>query len=119
MTKKLFTLAGLCSLVLSAVAQTLSVQTPRTTLLLSATQGEKAKIIYYGSRLEGSDLETAARVELTQDAYPVYGMNCPVEAALSVQHPDGNCSLDLVVENATQREGAGCTITTIELKDKL
>ena len=68
MTKKLFTLAGLCCLVLSAVAQTLSVQTPRTTLLLSATQGEKAKIIYYGSRLEGSDLETAARVELTQDA---------------------------------------------------
>lgn len=119
MTKKLIALAGFYCLILSAVAQTLSVQTPRTTLLLSAPQGEKAKIIYYGSRLEGCDLETAARIELAQDAYPVYGMNCPVEAALSVQHPDGNCSLDLVVENATQREGAGCTITTIELKDKL
>ena len=119
MTKKLIALAGFCCLVLSAMAQTLSVHTPRTTLLLSAPQGEKAKIIYYGNRLTGTDLDMAARVEQAQDAYPAYGLNCPVEAALAVQHPDGNCSLDLVVEQSAQREEADYVLTTIVLKDRI
>lgn len=119
MTKKLISLTGLLCLALTAVAQTLSVNTPRTTLLLSAPQGEKAKIIYYGARLSGTDLDMAARVETAQDAYPAYGMNCPVEAALAVQHSDGNCSLDLVVEQSAQREEADCVVTTIALKDKV
>lgn len=52
-------------------------------------------------------------------AYPVYGLNCPSESALSVTHGDGNMTLQLEVIKVDTRKEQTADITTIRLKDKV
>ncbi len=52
-------------------------------------------------------------------AYPVFGIESKSEAALQVQHSDGNLSLELVVTGVEQREDAAATYLEITQKDKV
>lgn len=103
----------------NASAQQVVVATPNTTMALSAPKGGELKHIYYGTRLDASDLSNIEAAQSAQRAFPVHGMYTPLETALSVKHADGNMSLQLVVNNVTNRQEANADVTVIELVDKV
>ena len=91
------------------------VNTPKTTLMLAANEGQTPRIHYYGSRIKADQAhEVYDAMSINYDAYPAFGRNSFDETALSVTHFDGNMSTELVVTGSRQ-EG---DLTIITLKDK-
>lgn len=118
--KRLFTLSTTLILGVSCLmAQNIYIQTPNTSLVISASKGEAAKTIYYGERLSETDKENIASNHTAFKTYPEYGLSCPSEIALSVVHHDKNMTLDLVVENTSSTNADNYQLTTISLKDKV
>lgn len=102
-------------------AQQVNVNTPHTTLLLQAEQGKQLQVLYYGTRLSEADAAQVASTAQAHDAYPAYGLNCPVEAALAVTHADGNMTLQLDVQQVNTRaeEATASDVTVVTLKDRV
>ncbi|MFV0346033.1 MAG: alpha-galactosidase [Bacteroidales bacterium] len=101
-------------------AERINISTPNTSLVLSADVGGELKFIYYGSKLTASDLQNISSAESgSYDAYPVYGLNCPVETALAVKHADGNMTLQMEVKGIDTKRETNAVITTIKMKDKV
>lgn len=101
-------------------AKDVLISTPRTTLLLQANEGEQLRVAYYGSRIEADDVAAVYAAEAnSKEAYPAFGTGCQDETALSVQHADGNLTLDLAVQSVETSEEASATLTTVTLKDRL
>ena len=110
-------LLSIFSLTLSqtASAQDVFVNTPKTTLLLSAVEGQTPRIHYYGSRLSPNEShEVYDPTSINSDAYPAFGRDSFDETALSVTHADGNMSTELAV-TGSRTDG---DMTIITLKDK-
>ena len=121
MKKCMTMLAGALMLAGQAVAVPVEVGTPRTSLVLEATEGQELKQLYYGSKLSAADLSVLhAAGGASRAAYPVYGSSfCQGETALAVSHADGNLSLDLAVTGVDVRDDGDATLTTVSLKDKV
>lgn len=117
---KLYLLAGLSFLAGNTMAQHICISTPNTSLVLNAPNGGELKYLYYGSKLSETDLQHINEASnCNHTAYPVYGMNCPGEAALSVKHADGNMSTQMEVVSVSTNQENQSTLTTIHLKDKV
>lgn len=117
---KLYLLAGLSFLAGNAMAQHICISTPNTSLVLNAPNGGELKYLYYGSKLSETDLQHINDASnCNHTAYPVYGMNCPGEAALSVKHADGNMSTQMEVVSVSTNQEKQSTLTTVHLKDKV
>ena len=97
------------------------ISTPNTSLLITATPGEKSKFQYYGSRISEQDIQGVYDSGLVfgVESYPVFGLNTPGERAMAVAHPDGNMSLDLVVEQVYQYVSDEAEVTEVCMKDKV
>ena len=96
------------------------INTCSLSLVLDARPGKPLKFLYFGDRLCGSDVRTLLSSGMQAlDAYPVYGMNCPSEAALSVVHPDGDMTLELVVEDVSVVQEPDAVVTRVRLKDTI
>lgn len=97
------------------------ISTPNTSLLITAVPGEKSKFQYYGSRISDKDIQGIydSGLAFGVESYPVFGLNTAGERAMAVTHPDGNMSLDLVVEQARQYETDDANMTEIRMKDKV
>ena len=116
----MYLLTGLSLLSMALSAENICVSTPNTSLVINASEGQELKFIYYGEKLSEDDLKNISSSGLPQfPAYPVYGMNCPGEAALAVKHADGNMSLQMEVEKTASRTENNAVITTITMKDKV
>lgn len=116
----MYLLTGLGLLSMALSAENICVSTPNTSLVINASEGQELKFIYYGEKLSEDDLKNISSSGLPQfPAYPVYGMNCPGEAALAVKHADGNMSLQMEVEKTASRTENNAVITTITMKDKV
>lgn len=86
--------------------------------VLYAEPGKALKFLYFGESIGESDMKTLLDSGMPAlDAYPVYGMNCPAEPALSVVHPNGDMTLELVVESVSEEEEENARVTRIRLKD--
>ena len=96
------------------------ISTPNTSLLITATPGEKSKF-QYGSRISEQDIQGVYDSGLVfgVESYPVFGLNTPGERAMAVAHPDGNMSLDLVVEQVYQYVSDEAEVTEVCMKDKV
>lgn len=118
--KRISGLAAISLLIGKMLAQNVCIATPGTSLVLSAPQGRELKYVYYGNKLSATDLQEISKVEAGRyAAYPVYGLNCPAEAALAVKHGDGNMTLQMeVIRVRTSQEGKS-VVTVIEMKDKI
>ena len=112
---------ALVSLPLAAVAETVHISTPKTSLVLDATKGNELKFIYYGNALSGNDLNNVVEAGAPNvNAYPVYGLWPQNEAAFAAVHSDGNMTLDMAIENvSTSKDKDGSETTTITLTDKV
>ena len=120
MKKELYLLAGLTLVSMPLSAENICISTPRTSLVVNATEGQELKFIYYGEKLSENDLANIDNSGVPQfSAYPVYGLNCPGETALSVKHSDGNMSLQMEVEKTETHTESNAVITTITMKDKV
>lgn len=96
------------------------ISTDRMSVVLDAPEGKELRFLYFGEKLCDSDLKTLLSSGMaSRSAYPVYGMNCPSDAALAVVHPDGNMTLDMVVDNVSSEKEENSTVTRIRLKDKV
>lgn len=97
------------------------ISTPNTSLLITATPGEKSKFQYYGSRISEQDIQGVydSGLAFGVESYPVFGLNTPGERAMAVAHPDGNMSLDLVVEQVYQYVSDEAEVTEVCMKDKV
>ena len=114
MKKKLTLFVALCLSALMAHAEQVVLQTKNTTMVLNVENGKQPQYVYYGTKLSSYDLQhlqlpTNGRM----DAYPVYGLNCPAEAALAMKHADGNMSTAVYVTDCQQQGD----ITRITMKD--
>ena len=102
---------------LTMQAKDILVNTPNTSLLLKAEEGQPLHVSYYGERIDGID-QVYNAYSLWEHAYPVFGAGCQSVPALSVKHADGNMSTELVYENDTQTSEYNATLYTITMKDR-
>lgn len=117
---KICLLAGFSLLAGNMWAQNICISTPNTSLVLNAPTGGELKYLYYGNKLSETDLQNIDGAKnCDHTAYPVYGMNCPSETALSVRHADGNMSTQMEIVGVDTDKNAQSTLTTVRLKDKV
>ncbi|NDV80404.1 alpha-galactosidase [Bacteroides sp. 51] len=97
------------------------ISTRNTSLLFSANQGEELRFSYYGDKITPAQIGQVhdAWIGMNRPAYPAFGMDCTRSHALQVVHPDGNMTLDLVVDHIEERDTENATLTIITLKDKV
>ena len=118
--RKITLLLSTCLFCSGLLAQNIEIGTPNTSMVLSAPVGGNLNYLYYGAKLSPIDLENLESAEPSiYSAYPVYGMQCPTEAALAVKHGDGNMSLEMEVVNVSTRTEKDGEVTVVELKDKV
>ncbi|MGM9796782.1 MAG: alpha-galactosidase [Parabacteroides sp.] len=111
---------AVCALLLAfgMNAKEVLISTPNTSLLLDAPEGGEVSFLYYGAKLDPQDAEAwQASQSANLSAYPLYGLNCPSESALSVTHADGNRTLQMHVLRVEQQTMGQEQLTTIHLKD--
>ena len=106
------------TMAMPAVADQVTVNTQGVSLVLDVENGQPAKYLYFGARLDERD---KANLSVTangrMDVYPAYGLNTPAESALALRHADGNMSTALVATGYDSRQEANATVTVIHLKD--
>ena len=106
------------TMAMPAMADQVTVNTQGVSLVLDVENGQPAKYLYFGARLDERD---KANLSVTangrMDVYPAYGLNTPAESALALRHADGNMSTALVATGYDSRQEANATVTAIHLKD--
>lgn len=110
------------TLLCSAVhAEDYLISTRNTSLLLSATPGEKARFQYYGTAITPDDIPDiySTGLAFNAESYPVFGLNTAGERAMAVTQADGNMTLDLAVEEVKKYDSDDGEITEIRMKDKV
>lgn len=97
------------------------VSTPKTSLLLHASNGGDLRFAYYGDKLSEDDYHQIFETwnGLNKPAYPVFGSTCNEATALQVEHADGNQTLDLVVQDVKTEQQDNATLTIVEMADKV
>lgn len=109
-----------CCVVDCIFGQNILISTPKTSMVISAPVNGDLKFLYYGSKLSDTDYQTICSTEKSQiSAYPVYGLNCPTETALSVQHGDGNMTLQMKVTDVRTVQQDNAELTVISMKDEV
>ena len=73
-------------------------------LLITANEGEKSKMQYYGVSITPVQIQNIydAGLAFEADSYPAFGLQTVGEKAVAITHADGNMSLDLGVDNVKQ-----------------
>ena len=115
--KKTFLMAFVLSSATCVMAGNVSIQTKNMTMVVDVKNGSHPTYVYFGSRLNSSDMVVQQPRGGTMDVYPAYGMNCPKEAAFAMRHTDGNLSTELVATGFDISNEGTSTVTTIHLKD--
>ena len=97
------------------------ISTPRTSLLITANEGEKSKMQYYGVSITPVQIQNIydAGLAFEPDSYPAFGLQTVGEKAVAITHADGNMSLDLGVDNVKQYGIDDGEILEVLLKDKI
>lgn len=98
-----------------AQAEQVHIQTPHLSLVLNADEGKAADYLYFGSRLNTTDLQNLQPSQSPAQCgiYPAYGMNAPTDAAFACRHTDGNMTTVLLVQGCETKDD----VTTVHLKD--
>lgn len=105
----------------SLLAKDYLISTAKTSLLITAKEGEAPLTQYYGARIENGDIQSIydSHLAFRQESYPAFGIRSGGEKAVAVTHPDGNMSLDLAVVSVRQYPTSDGEVTELLLKDKV
>ncbi len=97
-----------------------TIETPHTQLLLTATEGSDLRQVYYGDKSATAQQLRDAGSDFNFHALPAFGTVDAVQApALAVQHSDGDLNLELVVEDYSTSDGPRAVTHTFTMRDKL
>lgn len=118
--KRIFSLSLLLAASVTLGAKDIFVNTPNTTLLLNATEGQPVHISYYGESVADANQVYKAN-SLWQEAYPAFGQSKSYSSvcALSVKHPNGDLGTDLVYVSDRQETVENAVLHTITMKDRI
>lgn len=106
------------TIAMPAMAEQVSVNTKGLSLVLDVENGQPAKYLYFGTKLNNRDLQSIqVATNGRMDAYPAYGLDTPSPAALAMRHADGNLSTALVATGSSVKQEGNTTVTTVHLKD--
>ena len=105
----------------AALAESYLISTPHTSMLLEGSPGQTLRFLYYGSKVENTEVEAikASNTLPWADAYPAFGYGYDPDPALTLRQPDGQMALQMVMEKAETRTETDSRTTTFTLKDKL
>ena len=107
-------LLSACLFTQNAQAERVIISTEKTSLVLDAAVGGNLNFAYYGEKINSHDADLLFDAgQAWKQAYPVYGMQCQSETALSVTHSDGNMTLQMKVQSV-EKNG---DVTRIKMKD--
>ena len=113
-------IAFLLSLCLTpAWADNYIVSTPHTSLVVTADKGKAPLFQFYGSKVTNAQEVFDAGMDLKQPSYPAFGLHTEGEKAVTIQQPDGNMTLDLVVDRVEQTTDSEGRLLRIEMRDKV
>lgn len=96
--------------------------TENTSMLLTATVGDKPMYQYYGARISENEIQDIfdSGVAMNKETYPAFGTNkTDNEKAVAVMHNDGNMTLDLFVSNVRRFSDKDGNIVEITMKDSI
>ena len=118
--KRLFLTFLALAAVVSLYAETYTISTRNTSLVLTTKVGSRVNFIYYGPRLESVDDVYNTSTQVGWNAYPCFGINCTAEHALAVTHANGDVSLELATEQVKEYTDAdGGRVWEFDMKDKV
>ena len=122
--KKLLTIVLAFAAILQAQSKVvidgemISVSTDNMTMLLRARTGEALRYLYFGDKLNASDIPSIASAGvMNADAYPAYGQWTIREDALAVTHFDGDMTLQMGIEKVFVEPSVEGDILKVTLKD--
>ena len=97
-----------------------TIETPNTQLLLTASEGSDLRQCYYGDKNATIAQLRDAGADLNGHALPAFGTVDAVQApALQVQHADGDLNLELSVTDYQVSDEARAKIHVFTMQDKL
>ena len=114
--RKLLTFALLALVALAATAKDYTLNTPNSSLIITAVKEKPLYFRYYGSRAEAEDVRDAGRM-VKYEAYPAFGTHCSTPYAALVKQNNGDNSANLVVEKAEVTTADHITTLSVWLKD--
>lgn len=122
--KKLFfsiaTLFFLATPALQAWQGNVLIQTPSTSLLLHADEGQSLRFAYFGDKISENQINQIhdAWDGLNRPVYPIFGSESSLAYAMQAVHADGNWTTDLTVEKVETTSDTHSKTTVFTLKDK-
>ena len=114
--KRLFIAAFAVIAAITATAKDYVLNTPNTSLIITAVQEKPLYFRYYGSKADAADIRAAGRMVKYQ-AYPAFGTNCSAPYAALVKQANGDNSSKLVVEKSELTTAGHITTLSVWLKD--
>ena len=114
--KRLFIAAFAVIAALTATAKDYVLNTPNTSLIITAVKEKPLYFRYYGSKADITDIRAAGRMVKYQ-AYPAFGTNCSAPYAALVKQANGDNSSKLVVEKSELTTAGHITTLSVWLKD--
>ena len=114
--KRLFIAAFAVIAALTATAKDYVLNTPNTSLIITAVKEKPLYFRYYGSKADIADIRAAGRMVKYQ-AYPAFGTNCSAPYAALVKQANGDNSSKLVVEKSELTTAGHITTLSVWLKD--
>jgi len=119
--KKTLLLAAALFGFMTAGADNVMIQTPRTTMVIKADKGQELRQAYYGDRITEAEAAQLAEagIDLNTAAYPAFGQSDMVQLpALQVVHTDGQLVLYPTVDQVSASKEGNGNVTTITMTDK-
>jgi alpha-galactosidase len=95
------------------------VSTPHTSLIVTADNGKAPLFQFYGSKVSNAQEVFDAGMALNRPSYPAFGLHTDGEKAITIQQPDGNMTLDLVVDHVDQTTDSEGRLLRIVMRDKV
>lgn len=97
----------------------ITLNTPKTTLVLQAEPGKELKVVEYGARLTAEETESLSSAGYdARDLYTAYGLKTYEEPAIAMIQPDGNATLDLAVTAVECVDWEGGKLLTVTSRDR-
>ncbi len=116
--KKTATLITAALVATQAFAQDYMVQTPNSTMVITAHKGGQPTFQYYGGKITDARSVMEAGIAMNRSAYPFLGRHAPGEKALAIQQADGNMMLDMVIQEVNESQSNDGQLLSIVMKDK-
>ncbi|MDY6240574.1 MAG: alpha-galactosidase [Prevotella sp.] len=117
MRKPLAVLLSLC--LTPAWAGNYLVSTPHTSLMITADKDHAPLFQFYGAKVTNAQEVIDAGMALNRPSYPAFGLHTNGEKAIAMQQPDGNMTLDLVVDHVDETTDSEGRLLRVVMRDKI